>query len=316
MSIQLNVYDEHDAARLVMAQAMIERQHERFEGWVAERTDPFPAITLFSVPVVLGMFAWSIPSYRVKLIKRKHAVNIGAGDCTPGDIARDYLALKYPNRRKRITTSQYKACITNRISAPLFCEPQTIEHACYVDIISAYWSIVRVVGWDVNYNPSRFLCVQSDNEDFPFPKIKLARNCLVSVGLSASLTLWTGETLITQRKPNQFANMTLYRLVMDVLNGIAYDAVQAGACYAYTDGFITPIHRVQAVRDAISGWGLSSGIKREGESVVHAPAQYSFPNFRTRNEWTKRPIRTNKIADTDRDWLRWRFRTFAEERLR
>lgn len=307
--ISLNSLD--DLPRYMMGQYMNEKARERNEGWGVDLIKIFPSLITIKTPTILGSFSWSSLPIKHKWIMEQHAYNFGGGWITPGDIARDYLALKYPNRRMRITTSQYQACVADRRQPPLYCKPCELDDAVYMDLKSAYWSIVRAVGWDVNYNPEKFLGVNSDVEDFPYPDVKLARNCLVSVGLPSAMRMWTGEQLTFVKKPNRFVNLVLWRLVMDVLNGVAWEMIQAGAVYVYTDGFILPRDRVGHASEVARSWGLPIGIKHAGKATVLAPAAYEFPKYKTRAFLRYRKVQTDKVYNPNVRWLKPRFYKFA-----
>lgn len=303
---------EQTLERSLMMVNMIERTRERLTGWETVLTDSFPALSTIHVPTIIGLFAWSSAAVKTRMLLKPHAWDYGGGWVTPGDIARDYLALKFPKRRARMTASQWGKIVPNRAQTPLYCEPCVLESGVYVDLKSAYWSILRAVGWDVNYNPALFLSPQSNVNDFPFPQHKMARNCLVSCGLSGNMRLWTGEKLIFSKKPNRFINLMLWKLVQDVLHGVALDCIDAGAVYAYTDGYIVPEDKVQKVFDAIWSWGLECGVKHTGKVTVNAPADYVFPNYKTNVRRTGKPVAFNNLYEPNREWLRWRFVRFAD----
>lgn len=313
--MSITVGDKWTLEQAHMLAMMIEHTKTRNEGWEIFLFDKFPPLTTIHVPTIIGLFSWSSRAIKKRMLLRSHAVDYGGGWCTPGDIARDYLALKFPKRRIRMTTSQYQKIVPNRAQTPVFCKPELLERGLYVDIQHAYWSILRAVGWDVNYNPGLFLSPQSNVEDFPLSQHKMARNCLVSCGLPGSLRLWTGEKLVFQKKPNRFVNLMLWRLVQDVLHGVALDCIEAGAIYAYTDGFIVSEQSVENVFSAIEAWGLMCGVKHAGKVNVNAPADYQFPDYRTKVRTRSKPIEFSNLYEPGRDWLRWRFKKFAERSI-
>lgn len=291
---------------------MIDRTKERNEGWQIHLLDKFFSLNRLHHSCSLGTFAWSSAPIFTKWLHRPNARNYGGGWMTPGDIARDYLALKYPNRRIRITTSQWQSCVKDRRNAPLYCVPCRMDHGVYVDLSGAYWQIVRAVGWDVSYNPGKFLAQNSSMHDFPYWTEKMARNCLVSVGVSAPMRMWTGDKIIFVKKPNRFVNLILYRLVMDVLNGAAYDAIQAGASYVYTDGYLVDVKFLPGVCQALDAWGLQYTFKHDGVTHIKAAAAYECGDYRTKQyNRNRRDHAVNKVYDPGVAWLRKRFEKFA-----
>lgn len=310
--VTIPIGDKWTIEQALMLADMIDHQRKRSEGWDVMIVSKFPPLTTIHVPTVLGLFAWTANSIKKKMIIESAAFDYGGGWCTPGDVARNYLAIKFPKRRARMTTKQYQKIVPNRPQTPVYCHPCELEEAVYVDIKGAYWSILSALGWDVNYNPGVFLSPQSNVDDFPFPEHKMARNCLVSCGLSGSMRLWTGEQLITRKKPNRFINLMLWKVVQDVLHGCALDAISAGAVYAYTDGFIVSAEKAGAVMSAIEAWGFSTGVKHSGKASVRGPADYNFPDYRTKVRPRRKTTEFSNLYPVERDWLRTRLSRFSE----
>lgn len=266
--------------------------------------------------LILGAFTWTAPNEKEKWMRDHWARDIGAGVwVTPGDIARIYLGLKYPNRRVKMTTEQYKVCVKAHYYPPRYAAPTLLENgAVYFDLSGAYWQIVRACGWDADYLPGQFLGRNSDMTDFPFRHEKMARNCLVSVGDSSEMNLWTGSRIIWQKSSNPFVNKVLWRLVCDVLHGVACDCLRAGANYIYTDGYICSAADSSAVAEAIMSWGLRFGIKAQGErGEIRAPASYLVGDYVTKpyRDSTRAQSFSN-LYDPGCQWLRPRFRKLVE----
>lgn len=293
---------------------LVERTKERLEGWSTHLLDRFFDLNRLKYPANLGMFAWSSQPIRVRWLAKPHAKNFGGGFVTPGDIARDYLAIKYPDRRVRCTTSQYRACVQTRKIAPIYAAPGSFADAVYVDIRSAYWQIVRSVGWDVSYNPSRWLGAQSSMTDFPYVYEKMARNCLVSVGLSGRIRVWTGSETKMLIKKNRFINLVLWRLVADVLNGVAADMVKIGARYVNTDGYILPARNLDQALAVGAEWGLDLAVKHTGDAIIRGVGSYQIGDYQSLpfRHLGKRNIPSERINATDCEWLKPRFRNAAE----
>ena len=301
--------------RRLMYEALDGRQRERFEGWKVHLMDRFFPLTSLYYPAVIGTFSWTSSAIKRKWIMKSQAVPNAGTWVTPGDIARDYIAIKYANRRIRCTTDQYIHCIKDKRNTPVYCAPCNLEQAYYVDIKSAYWTICQAVGWDVNYNPGRYLAVGASMSDFPFPDNKMARNCLVSIGLPGGFRFWTGKELTFTRKPNRFVNLILWRLVCDVLNNVAAECIEAGAVYAYTDGFIVSSENLSTVFEVLESWSLPFSIKREGRAIVRAPADYEIDGFKTNVLPRKKTIAMNKTYREHSSWLKLRINHFGSSRI-
>jgi len=292
---------------------MIERVKERNEGMEIILLKRFFDLRTLKYPANIGSFSWTCPTLKTKWLHEPYAINMGGGYETPGDVARDYIVLKFPNRRVRVTSSQWQACINERGKPPLFCIPSEFENASYLDLTSAYWSILKVVGWDVSYNPGKWLSANSDMLDFPYPHLKMARNCLVSIGQASDMRAWDGEQISIVKKPSKFVNWVLWRLVSDVLNAVATEMVQAGAVYVYTDGYVLEDKNVRVGLEILDSWGLPGAIKFAGKSDIKAPAAYVIGDKKSMPyDMTRRRIATNKIENVDIDFLKPRFKRFAE----
>lgn len=302
--------------QVMMLAQMEANETERLDGWTVELIDRFPSIYDIDERAILGSFSWTLMKSRRKLIIAKEAVMLGRMYVTPADIARAYLRVKFPNRKPRMTGFQAREFVDFRSQPPLYCTPCNISDALYIDLKSAYWNIVQAIGWDVEYLPSRFMGAGKPASDFPFAWHKMARNCLVSCVMPSSMTVWTGTRLVNQKGRNPFLNLMLWGAVCDVLNGIAVDAIKAGAVYVYTDGYIVPSNRYEDVFEAISRWGFPFGIKHSGKCEVLAPACYKFPDKRTKTFGAGRPIHYEHIIDRGGEWLRPRFRSFIESRIK
>lgn len=304
---------EHlDENQYAMLERMSKRADERKEGWSADVVKQWPNLADFKDPVMMGSFAWSIPSKKHRIIIERGLADVWEHPVTHADVARDYLAIKYADRRKRITARQKVEVVDRRGTAPLRAIPCAIDSGVYVDIQSAYWSILKVVGWDVDYNPDRWLNVRSSVLDFPFPHMKLARNSLVSVGLPGMVKMWHDGALTSFKKPNRFINLVLFRLVMDVLNGIAYEAAtKLNVPYIHTDGYIVPARQEQSMYDLINSWGLPARTKARGYTEIYGVGAYKVgaETHEVRRGNLRRDF--NKSYDPCISFLKKRFRKFA-----
>lgn len=296
---------------MTILEQMYDKACDRTERNPPSLVDMFPSLYDLKETTLIGSFSWTGLSTHKRMIHYPTHVRFYDQIVTPGDIARDYIMAKYP-KRLRCTTSQYHEFKKHR-HAPLFANPGYLDSADYIDLKSAYWSILKVIGWDVEYMPGKYLISRSDNSDFPFPDNRLSRNCLVTSGVATSQRMWlyrTQELMICDRG-NTIVNSVLYGCIMDILNCIASDAIAAGAQYVHTDGYICHSTNTPAVMSALASWGLLSAIKRTGSSMINCAGSYSVGTYHTRtNVQTVRPTRAvqNLVSP---DWLRDRFRKLA-----
>lgn len=248
------------------------RAEERAAKRKTSIVDYFPDIHTMREPVYHGLLSWTLPERCERWIKAGAVVNIGYGIQTATDVTRDYLDWKFP-RRLRATNAQIQAIKAHR-SAPLYVEPTVLEDGVYVDLASAYWSIIQIVGWNVDYYPGQWLVAGETCDDFPLATHKVARNSLVSAGLSTPVKYWTGERDTKLYTRNTHINMGLWALVMDVLHSIGSYARSLGSVYVHTDGYILEAWHAEELKEEIQTWGLNSSIKAAGVSVVLGMGNY------------------------------------------
>jgi hypothetical protein len=306
----MSVDDRFTLEQALMALDMKRRAVERAEGWTVHLIDKWFDPFKLEYPTIMGSFSWTQVSTKTKWIIKKHATDVSGVWQTPGGVARDYLHIKYGNEYRRVTTSQYESTVKTWRSPPLYAVPCELESAVYLDLKSAYWQIVRRGGWDVDYNPGRWLMKQSDVSDFPYPFLKMARNCLVSMGLSAHINMWHDGQLKPFKKGSSFANMVLWSFAQDVLNGFAYDMVRAGAVYVHTDGYIIPADVEPLAYEIADSWGMFLRPKHRGRAIVRNVGNYDIADRETQLKHVN-PRYHAKLYNPGNEWLRPRFRTLG-----
>lgn len=261
--------------------------------------------------VMLGSFSWYYTQSHRKEIQRNYAYNFGTFISTPSELSRTYLSLKY--ERQRATKSQIEDFRRPRV-APLYAQPVSFGEGNYVDIRAAYWQIVQVVGWDVDYYPGHWLGKSSSMEDFPFPDFKLSRNCLVTSGLPSEASYWdVGKQKISRVKTfNKLVNLGIWALVMDVLHCVAWDCVAAGASYVHTDGYICHNRNLENVVSAISSWGLQARVKQSGQTTIYGVGSYRVGDKVTKNSHVVTNPYDGLELPSYFKWLKKRFSALAE----
>lgn len=262
---------------------MMAYRANKLDGWNVDLVKSFPKVKELESLTFLGSFAWSQPSPKNKLIKPSHAHNYGAGFCTPADIARDYISVKFDGVRLRCNSRQYQDFVKERKHQPLYCEPVTGMRAVYVDLKSAYWQILMLGGWDVDYSRDKFLSVRSDVFDFPFPHLKLARNILISIGLPGQSTVWSPDKGFKRiRSGGGTTNLVLYGFAMDFLHCFASEMIdRAGAVYVNTDGYIIPAFEYQNAMSIADEWGVRLEPRYDGYATVRRVGDYDIENYRS-----------------------------------
>lgn len=260
-----------------MRQAAEERQAKQ----VTKVVDMFPPLSEFpNERIYLGVNSWSFPDRKERWLKPGGYFVTENGMQTAGEIARDYLDFKFPTRLR--ATRAQKALLNLHRSAPLYVEPTLLEDAAYVDLKSAFWSLMSLVGWNVDYYPSKWIVRGVIPDDFPYADIKPARNSLVSCGLPTPLRMWTGKKVTRRFATNIHINMGLWAFIMDTLHAIASVARQLGACYIHTDGYILERWNAPDLIRFINSFGLDAGIKAAGVGTIIGMGNWKVGTHQTK----------------------------------
>jgi len=196
-----------------------------------------------------------------------------AGYETPSRIARAYLSRMF--RRPRWAREADQGIHPSATRLPLFARTCTFEEGWYVDIDSAYPSIIGRLGWNVDYRPGHWLGQGRGISDYPHLYHKVARSCLLSVAAVTHMTIVKGDEKTEVPISNKLLNWPLIAAVRDVLSGIAEDWKRAGAVYVNTDGCI--MTNECAMENAIEiarDWGLSARIAASGGGWVRGIGRY------------------------------------------
>lgn len=300
--------NEHSDETLINAMRTLALERaEKYKTLLVPRF--FPLSTLEET-TYLGSFTWSCPSMGLRWMIEKNAIFPFGIPQSPSEFARDYLSIKYP-KRLRARSKQITELRKHR-SAPLWARRGEYYNCAYVDIHAAYWSILQSVGWDADYHPDMFLGKKSHCQDYPLPDHKLARNCLVTAGLTSPLVIWDGSKLVERRIGNPRPNIGVWALCQDILHGIAVDALNCGAVYIHTDGYILPRPRAQELIDRIGQWGLEGRIKYTGDTIIYGPGTYDIGEKKTKRRFVRMSLDTSQVRDGDYSFLKENFSIFAK----
>lgn len=303
---------DHKLQSQTVLTRLVERLDETNEGWNVGVVDNMPRLTGFDERVLMGSWSWTMPKSKTRLLLSSAARQVGKYHVTPSAVTRAYLVDKYEGVRLRMTSSQAPLITPDR-PHPLYAYPSILDDGLYFDVRSAFFSIVRAVGWDVDYCPAGWLAVRSDVEDYPFPEWKHARNCIVSLSRKADMNVWTGSKIQVVPKWNPLLNYSLVALVYDVLHGVASDMVRAGAVYVHTDGYIIPASKELDAVAIAQSWGLPWSVKSRGKMEVVCAGVYSTPTHKPQgHQQHARPMRAdNLLSKSGNEWLRKRFERFS-----
>lgn len=242
------------------------RASERQSKYKTILVDNFPPLNRMNERIYWGVLSWTLPARKERWIKPGAMVNVGHGIQTGSEVARDYLDYYHPARLR--ATGRQAQAITMHRSAPIYCTPTVKDEMSYVDVSSAFWSIMSIVGWDVDYFPGKWIVKGRPPLDFPLADHKVARTSLVMCGLPTPMRVWTGEKMVSQRRNNPHINLGLWSIIMDTLHALGAQAVRLGAIYVHTDGYILPRESEGEMMEIIRSYQLECKVKARGLAVV------------------------------------------------
>lgn len=256
--------------------------------------------------IIMGTYSrtWRNIPYR-EVRKGKTAEVNGVID-TPTAHTRDYIAFCYPRR----PCKRDQRDLLKRKRMPLYAYPCIVKDAVYLDIKSAWFSIVNLVGWDCEYYPSRWLGRGSAPLDFPLASNKVARSAMVTMGRTTPLPVWKQGHMVYTKMYNTTENYHIWGVIADVLNAIAVHAIKEGARYVNTDGFIISRKKALHLLSYIEAFGLQVRVKAEGDSCICGPGAYVVgPHYSMRSMPFTAIDNVDRLIDDE--WLRVRVARFA-----
>jgi hypothetical protein len=276
-----------------------------YTEYVTEFSDPEPEDV-----VILGTYsrAWRNKKHREVLTSK--AIEFEGRLDSPTSHVRDYVSYCYARRPAK----KEQRDILKRKYMPIYADPCIMRDAVYVDIASAWYSIVMLAGWNVEYNPGKWFGFGQPPDDFPFPDNKIARSCMVSLGRSSRLPVWRDGKITSMWMYNNTENLHIWGVIADVLNAIGSHAILLGAKYVNTDGCIISRRYANDMQDYISSWGLSSRIKGEGAAVICGVGAYHIGLHKSGRSMKFHPCEAIDWT-VDEDWLKKRVtRSICDER--
>jgi hypothetical protein len=264
------------AAREDVLRSVWDRIREKSESYdTTDVVSAFPPLSHFGREGVwVGSYSRSIPSRKWRLYHSASVLTQDDLQATPPQLTRAYLDLRFPVQL-RARKSQLEFWQPRR-SQPMYTKVGKYNtEMVYLDLKSAYWSIVKVIGWDVDYFPG-MLVRRRGCSDYPFAHNRLARNSLVSMGLPSHGFLYKDGRIIAV--PHAWkVNLGLWTAVQDILHGIADEMIKrAGAVYVNTDGYIIPAENEAIGREIGAEWGLAMGEKNRGRTTIYGVGAYSI----------------------------------------
>ena len=220
----------------------------------------------------------------------KQAIASGGLVWSPGQFARDWLKT---HKLKPAKAFSQQLMEFGYHTMPLVAKPGRYKDHAYVDLKSAYWQIINVMGWNVDYWPGLWLRSGRPCTDFPLPGHKQARNALVGAAIMRGSTrVWWQGRYQWRKMGNPYRNQVLWAAIQDVLHSVAwYTVTECDAVYVNTDGYIVPAQKVDQLMDWLRWNGLDAAIKKEGDATINGVGDYRIGDYKT-----IRANRTSRIA--------------------
>lgn len=300
-----------DVEKTMVLERIADRHEASLKGYTQHLVSNFPNIRDYKSLVSYGSFQWTVHHTKekegYKLLREANAIALpnGANPCAPSSLARLYLETLYSERQRKAVGAQVRS-ISQKRPMPLFVQPAVFSEGVYIDTVSAWYSILQLVGWDCDYYPAGWLVSGRPTFDFPLPDNKLARNCLVSGALPTPKFQWTGTQFRERQMHNKFINLGLWAVIADTLHALAFEAVSCGACYVHTDGYIVPRNRAAELIERIRAYGLTARAKYEGSAVVMGFANWMVGEHKAANWGAYSNGTYTNLQWVDQDWLRQR----------
>ena len=197
---------------------------------------------------------------------------------TPGEIARTELKREWPDL-KRIGWQKPQYPLLD-YRWPMHYGGPYKGGLIYTDLIGAYHQIYSRLwlntAFPLGYGSLDLLPVAKKLD-----KHKRARNSLIGITRSTQVTGIKGGKRITLKSHNPWLSPPLWAVVQEVLNEIAFIALQSGAIYVATDGYIHPnksnhkdFHRMLDLRGVIYR-------THEGDGEIRGWGNYITPQRQT-----------------------------------
>ena len=300
---------------------LIESAERRASRWEPHILTNLPDPYGLQEPALIGSYSYTLQKTSKRLMRRAGLVKLDDSHVeTIPAVARDYLKIKYkigPRTKKE----QYQTIKAGQYPPPNLAIPCGYSEGVYIDIKAAYWNIMKIVGWNPDYYPGKWLSPGRAPADFPFPENKILRNCLVSAGIPGSILRYDpdkrGDPFNYINPKSPLENLGLFRLITDILNLIAFVASEMGAVYVNTDGFIAKNYQATAeIIQLIQDFGLTASIKAEGSGSIKSSGAYKVGSTISepyKMRFQDHEIRAIRLPEYDK-WLIKRFQFWARER--
>lgn len=218
---------------------------------------------------------------------------------TPGEVARLELEREFPNVRKIGWPKKSVKLFDWRW--PMVFYGSYIGEAVYTDLVGAYHQIYSRLWLDCAFPRGRGT-LSLGGIAGRLAKWKPARNSLIGVIRSREGAGYRGSTRFRLRMDNRFLSPHLWATIQGCLNEIANRAIESGALYINTDGYIHPSQsRVKDFQRWLSDYGIQYQ-SITGDCVIKGWGNYSIGERQTKHylvgrEWETAPFVSLSLPD-------------------
>ena len=202
---------------------------------------------------------------------------------TPGEAARFELKSAFPDIGRIGWPKGQVSLLDKRV--PLHYTGPSEGDFVYIDLKGAYYQIYRCLWLDTTYPRGYY-------GRYPLREVadtlnvwKPARNAVIGICRSREITGIKGNRRFALQIRNRFLSPGLWATVQDILHWVASTAVEMGAIYIHTDGYLFHQPETGELLPFV-GWLMDNGFRFEfranGQGQVVSWNNYRVGAFRTK----------------------------------
>lgn len=197
---------------------------------------------LDSVGYMGGSYGVYVPTLQTKYLDETHLREWPDAEgnvilMTPSEVARVELKRHFPGVRRIGWPKKMIALLDYR--PPIAYLRPFRGSGYHYDLVGAYWQIYRRLWLDIGY-PTGFGHLDLMPMATRLERDKLARNAIIGIIRARGTRFVKGRTHKILGSKNNYLSPPLWAQIQAILNEIAYTAIEFGAIYIATDGYIFP----------------------------------------------------------------------------
>lgn len=186
---------------------------------------------------------------------------------TPGEAARTELSRQFPGIRRVGWLPGHVKLFSLR--PPLYCNPVGPGKYVQLDLTSAYHQIYKYLWLDTPY-PLGYGNKSLWEVGERLAKWKQARNAIIGVCRSRNGVAFKDGRRIQVSTQNSWLSPGLWATVQSILHEIATRAIEFGAVYVNTDGYIFPVQSPgwDLFENWLEKWNFDWSVRHEGRGEI------------------------------------------------